>query len=120
MENKYLDEMIHNDFMFGSDSEPMPRGITYLLKEYISSKKEGYTDIVLKNICWESDRADLIALVRAAGINTFLIADTSSALSENLYAFIEAGFKVTGARLVTKDTPREFEMPLKALEITVN
>ena len=109
---------LHLEKLIATDAE-YTRGETNLLRAYTESKRRGYEELVLTEICWEQEREDLIALIRKAKLKTFLIADSSSALLETLHTFIEAGFLITGARMLTRQNATEWDRPIKALEITV-
>lgn len=112
MTNIYLEELIATEAEY-------KRGEINLLRAYTESKRRGYEELVLTEICWEQDHADLIDLIRKAKLNTFLIADGSSALLETLHTFIEEGFLITGAKMMTRQNATQWDRPIKALEITV-
>ena len=109
----------HLENLLATDTKDLPRGEIFLLRAYFESKRKGYEELALTEICWEDDREDLIALLRKAKVEAFLIADGSSALLETLHTFIEAGFLVTGARTITIKEATQWDRPIKALEITV-
>ena len=119
MINEYLESLITNDILEGQPSG-LTRGEVNVLRAYIESKRNGYEELVLTEICWEIEWPDIIATIRKAKLKTFLMADHSSALLETLHTFIEAGFLVTGAKTVTKENPTQWDHPIKALEIKVN
>ena len=112
MNNLHLEKLLATE-------EKYTRGQVNILRAYTESKRYGYEDLVLTEICWEEEWPDIIALLRKAKFETFLIADSSSALLETLHTFIEAGFQITGAKIVTKKDATEWDHPIKALEIKV-
>ena len=113
MINLYLEKLLATEAKY-------TRGQVNILRAYTESKRYGYEDLVLTEICWEQERPDIIDLLRKANFEIFLIADSSSALLETLHTFIKAGFSVTGAKIVTKKDATQWDHPIKALEIKVN
>jgi len=109
---------LHLEKLIATEAE-YKRGEINLLRAYTESKRKGYEEVVLTEICWEQDHVDLIAIIREAELKTFLIADGTSALLETLHAFIEAGFLITAARMMTRQNATQWDRPIKVLEITV-
>lgn len=112
MTNNYLENLI-------ATQADYTRGQVNILRAYTESKRYGYENLVLTEIAWEQEWPDIIDLLRKANFETFLMADSSSALLETLHTFIEAGFQIIGAKIVTKKDATQWDHPIKALEIKV-
>ncbi len=113
MINATLDKMLED-----KDVAQYTCGENTLLRQYAESRND-YEQLVIGCICWEAEHDDMIALLRKAGIKTFVMADTSTALFATLRSFLSAGFKVTGAVTLEKIKRSEWDRPLKGIAIEV-
>ena len=61
-------------------------------------------ELEMSDFCWETESADFIATLRKAGLKTFVTTDRSTALMENIHAYIAAGCTLEGPVTVEKET----------------
>ncbi len=113
MTNATLDKMLEN-----TEAAEYTRGEDTLLRQYINSRYD-YGQLVIDCTCWEAEHNDIIALLRKAGIKTFVIATTGTSLFATLHRFLEEGFKITGAVTLEKIDHTMWDKPLKGLQIEV-
>ena len=92
-------------------------GQRLVLREYLQSKKNGWEYLTIIGICWERDYLEIIQTLINAGIKTFILADTSTGLMSTLHAFLNAGFQVKGAKVLTKKPAGAWDTPIMGLEI---
>ena len=114
MINATLDKMMENE-----KTAEYTRGEYTLLRAYYNSRDD-YEELVINDSGWDDEQDDIIALLRKAGIKTFVMADHSTALLRTLYKFLEAGFKITGAVTLERINRTRWEKPLKGLTIEVD
>ena len=110
MENTYLERLL------AEAPKPLTIGENLVLREYLKSKQEGWDTLTLTCISWEQDHADMIRLMQAAGIRTFVLADTSTGLMGALHAFLNSGFEVQGPKIV-KPPESNWGKPVLGLEM---
>ena len=61
-------------------------------------------ELLVEEFCWEEETADFIATLRRAGVQSFITTDHSTALMENIHAYIAAGCTLEGPATVEKET----------------
>ena len=61
-------------------------------------------ELLLEDFCWEEETADFIATLRKAGVRSFVTTDRSTALMENIHAYIAAGCTLEGPTTVDKES----------------
>ena len=61
-------------------------------------------ELLLEDFCWEEETADFIATLRKAGVQSFITTDRSTALMENIHAYIAAGCTLEGPVTIAKET----------------
>lgn len=61
-------------------------------------------ELLLEDFCWEEETADFIVTLRKAGVQSFITTDRSTALMENIHAYIAAGCTLEGPVTIEKKT----------------
>ena len=80
-------------------------------------------ELLFDDFVWEKEAADFIGTLRKAGIGTFVITNTSTALMENLHWFAAQGCTMEGLCTVTKKENRfgaEKEEQIMGIRFKVN
>ena len=81
--------------------DPFTRGEWKALITMTHCEKE---ELEMSDFCWEDEPEDFIATLRKAGLKTFITTDSSTALMENIHAYIAAGCTLEGPVTVEKET----------------
>ena len=92
-------------------------------KAYRAWKYSEGDELLFDDFVWEKEAADFIDTLRKAGIGTFVITNTSTALMENLHWFAAQGCTMEGLCTVTKKENRfgaEKEEQIMGIRFKVN
>ena len=81
--------------------DPFTRGEWKALIAMTHCEKE---ELEISDFCWEDEPEDFIATLRKAGLKTFITTDSSTALMENIHAYIAAGCTLEGPVTVEKES----------------
>lgn len=82
---------------------PFPSGVSKAFRAW----KYGESDeFLFEDFVWEREAADFIDTLRKAGLETFVVTNSSTALMENIHWFVGLGCKLEGTCIVTKHRRR--------------
>ena len=105
------------DVLLKSDTSVLKDGELRLLRAYTRSQESGFTMLVITDICWEQELPDMIHMLQAGTVRSFILADTSTGLMRTLHAFLNAGFEVTGPITLVKQPVSYWDTPILGLEM---
>lgn len=71
-----------------------------------SSIEYGESELEMNDFNWDHESHDFIETLREAGIKSFVFTNKSTALMENIHAFIAEGCTMEGACLITRQNKR--------------
>ena len=92
-------------------------------KAYRAWKYTDGDEILFDDFVWEAEAHDFIDTLRKAGIETFVIVNTSTALMENLHWFAAEGCTMQGLCTITKKENRfgeDREEQIMGIRFTLN
>ena len=82
-------------------TDPFTRGEWKALKAWSYNKSD---ELLVEDFCWEEETTDFIATLRKAGLRSFITVDRSTALMENIHAYIAEGCTLEEPATVEKET----------------
>ena len=85
---------------------PISEGACKAYRAFRMSDEKNSSEFELEDFLWEREVPDFIEALKKAGITTFAYTNQSTAVMENLHAFVKAGCTMTGLCTVTRQERR--------------
>lgn len=97
---------------------PFKQGTCKAYRAWASSISRRENELEMDDFLWNKEVADFLKALRSAGIETFVYTNQSTALMENLHAFVEQGCTMTGLCTITRQETRwGYEEPTEVMGI---
>lgn len=81
-------------------NSPFTRGQCKAYRAWCSSVKWDHKIIVLDEFLWDDEVDDFIQTLKEAGIKEFAYMNSSTAVMDNIYSFINGGYDFVGSYLI--------------------
>ena len=85
---------------------PYEQGACKAYRAWKTSLQRKEDEVEMDDFLWEKEVADFVNTLRAAGIETFVYTNQSTAVMENLHAFAAQGCTMTGLCTITRQETR--------------
>ena len=85
---------------------PFESGVSKAYRAWAQSISRKEDELEMDDFLWDKEVADFIEALRTAGIETFVYANQSTAVRENLHAFAAQGCTMTGLCTITRQETR--------------
>jgi len=81
---------------------PLSGGACKAYRAYNYSLQKGNEEFEMEDFLWDREVEDFVSTLKAAGIETFIYTNQSTAVMENLHGFEEAGCRMDGLAKITR------------------
>ena len=81
---------------------PYSNGACRAYRAYAASQNNEASAFEVSDLPWEKDYDDFVGTLRAAGIQTFVVTDQSTALMDGIHELTSRGCRLTGPAAVTR------------------
>ena len=85
---------------------PFESGVSKAYRAWAQSLSRKEDELEMDDFLWDKEVADFIEALRSAGIETFVYTNQSTAVMENLHAFVAQGCTMTGLCTITRQETR--------------
>ena len=85
---------------------PISEGACKAFRAFRMSEERNSSEFEMEDFLWEREVADFINALRQAGIKTFAYTNQSTAVMENIHAFVAVGCTMDGLCTVTRQERR--------------
>lgn len=90
--------------LLDNEDHEMTRGELKAYHAWYWRKDKGFMtdELVMDDFCWDYEVADFIKALREAGIESFIVTNSSSGLMENIHGYVREGARMAGLCEVDK------------------
>lgn len=101
----------HFTALLDNEDREMTRGELKAYHAWYWRKDKGFMtdELVIDDFCWDHEVKDFINALREAGIGSFIVTDSSTALMENIHGYVREGARMAGLCEVDKRSLRRTE-----------
>ena len=85
---------------------PFESGVSKAYRAWAQSLSRKEDELEMDDFLWDKEVADFIEALRSAGIETVVYTNQSTAVMENLHAFVAQGCTMTGLCTITRQETR--------------
>ena len=85
---------------------PFEQGACKAYRAWASSISRKEDELEMDDFLWDKEVADFVSTLRSAGIGTFVYTNQSTAVMENLHAFVAQGCTMIGLCTITRHETR--------------
>ena len=85
---------------------PFESGVSKAYRAWAQSLSRKEDELEMDDFLWDKEVTDFIEALRSAGIETFVYTNQSTAVMENLHAFVAQGCTMTGLCTITRQENR--------------
>ena len=85
---------------------PFESGVSKAYRAWAQSLSRKEDELEMDDFLWDKEVTDFIEALRSAGIETFVYTNQSTAVMENLHAFVAQGCTMTGLCTITRQETR--------------
>ena len=101
---------------------PFTQGENKACRAWANSIRTRQTEMEMSDFLFDTEVADFIGALRKAGITSFVYTNTSTAIMENIHAFVAEGCKTNNLCTITRQEERwggEETLEVQGIRFTV-
>lgn len=81
---------------------PIPMGVQKAYRAYQDSVEKEYVEVVMTEFLWDTEVEDFINALKKSEIESFIYTNSSSAVMDNIHAFVANGCEMGGLVTLTE------------------